>query len=250
MKARCIIVEDEPQSAERLKLLLDRFYSSEVDVLGVVDNLLDFKLILEKISPELVFFDVQINDTDAFQMLQKLGHVNFEVIFTTGYSEFAASAFRIDAVDYLLKPIDKTELGDALKKFRKRIQPILTDISDRRVLDHIDLISGNKKITIHTLDGVELVSVNEIIRCQADVNYTQIFLKNGGKLTVSKTLKDFETILVGLGFLRVHNSSLVNLREIKSYHKGKGGMLTMSDRSEVEVSTRKKEDLLKALKSF
>jgi two-component system, LytTR family, response regulator len=248
MLSTCVIVEDEPLSAERLKLMLTKYHLHEVKVLEI---LLDFKHIehtLKTLNPDLVFFDVQINDHNTIELLKEFPHPNFEIIFTTGHSKYAPMAFRLDAVDFLLKPIDRNELADALEKFKKRKVNQREKKFESAILNQINFMTGDKKISINTLNGMELISVREIIRCHADINYTHLFLKNRNKLTVAKTLKEFEHLLCKLGFMRVHNSSLVNLREIKSYQKGKGGTLRMSDEAEVEVSTRKKEALLQALR--
>ncbi len=248
MLSTCIIVEDEPLSAERLKLMLTKYHLHDLKVLATLPDVEHIEDSLNTLKPDLVFFDVQVNESNTIDLLKKFPHPNFEIIFTTGHSKYAPMAFRLDAVDFLLKPIDRIELADALEKFKKRKYSLRVKNFESEILNQINFLTGDKKISIHTLKGMELISVREIIRCHADINYTHLYLKNGNKLTVAKTLKDFEHLLCKLGFIRVHNSSLINLREIKSYQKGKGGTLKMSDEAEVEVSTRKKEALLQALR--
>ncbi len=245
----CVIVEDEPQSAERLMTLLNSYHSHQVQIekwLKTPDEVLEY---LGKITPDLVFFDVEIKDQTAFDLMAQLPKIDFKVIFTTAHQEYALQAIKVSALDYLLKPVDRDELAEAIQKMEKSIAKPDT------VKQMIALISDLKKeklpskIGIPTLFGQEYVAPEEIIRCQADVNYTQIFLRDGRKLTVAKTLKEYESILSEQGFFRVHNSHLVNLREVKFYHKGKGGFLILKDGSEIEVASRRKDELLKKLNS-
>lgn len=245
----CVIVEDEPQSAERLMTLLDSYHSHQVQVekwLKTPEEVLEY---LMKNTPDLVFFDVEIKDQTAFDLMRQLPKIDFKVIFTTAHQEYALKAIKVSALDYLLKPVDQDELAEAISKMEKSIA------KPDAVQQMMDLISELKKeklppkIGLPTLFGQEYVSPEEIIRCQADVNYTHIFLRDGRKLTVAKTLKEYETMLTDHGFFRVHNSHLINLREVKFYNKGKGGFLILKDGSEVEVASRRKEELLKKFNS-
>ncbi|MFN3999994.1 LytR/AlgR family response regulator transcription factor [Algoriphagus sp.] len=245
----CVIVEDEPQSAERLMLLLEKNHSKQIIInkwLKTPEEALDY---LNKNTPELVFFDVEIQNQTAFDLMSQLSKIDFKVIFTTAHQEYALKAIKVSALDYLLKPVDQDELAEAILKMEKSLA------KPDAVQQMIELISELKKeklppkIGLPTLFGQEYVSPEEIIRCQADVNYTHIFLREGRKLTVAKTLKEYESILSEHGFFRVHNSHLINLREVKFYNKGKGGFLILKDGSEVEVASRRKEELLKKFNS-
>ncbi|SEG35317.1 LytR/AlgR family response regulator transcription factor [Algoriphagus boritolerans] len=243
----CVIVEDEPHSAERLLILLGKNHSRQITVdkwLKTPDEVLEY---LGKNTPDLVFFDVEIKDQTAFELMSQLPKIDFKVIFTTAHQEYALKAIKVSALDYLLKPIDQTELAEAIQKVEKSLSG---SDSIRQMMDLILDLKKDKvppKIGLPTLFGQEYVTPEEIIRCQADVNYTHIFLKDGRKLTVAKTLKEYESILAVHGFFRVHNSHLVNLREVKFYNKGKGGFLILKDGAEVEVASRRKEALLRVL---
>lgn len=245
----CVIVEDEPQSAERLMLLLEKNHPSQITVetwLKTPNEVLEY---LGKNKPDLVFFDVEIKDQTAFDLMRQLPKIDFRVIFTTAHQEYALKAIKVSALDYLLKPVDQDELAESILKMEKSIA------KPDSVQQMINLISELKKeklppkIGLPTVFGQEYVSPEEIIRCQADVNYTHIFLRDGRRLTVAKTLKEYESILVDHGFFRVHNSHLINLREVKFYNKGKGGFLILKDGSEVEVASRRKEELLRKFNS-
>lgn len=243
----CVIVEDEPQSAERLMILLGKYHSQQIHVekwLKTPEETLEY---LGKNSPDLVFFDVEIRDQTAFELMNQLPKIEFKVIFTTAHEGYALKAIKVSALDYLLKPIDQTELAEAIEKVEKSRE---RSDSVKQILDLIADLKKEKlpsKIGLPTLFGQEYVTPEEIIRCEADVNYTHIFLKGGRKLTVAKTLKEYESLLADQGFFRVHNSHLVNLREVKFYNKGKGGFLILKDGSEVEVASRRKDALLRAL---
>lgn len=244
---RCVIVEDEPQSAERLRILLERDHSNHILVDKWLKTPAEVLEYLSKNTPDLVFFDVEIQNQTAFELMSQLSKIDFKVIFTTAHQEYALKAIKVSALDYLLKPIDETELTEAIEKITKSLQK---SDSVQKILDLVLELKKERlppKIGLPTLFGQEYVTPEEIIRCQADVNYTHIFLRDGRKLTVAKTLKEYELILLDHGFFRVHNSHLVNLREVKFYNKGKGGFLILKDGSEIEVASRRKEALLKAL---
>jgi two-component system LytT family response regulator len=243
----CVIVEDEPQSAERLLILLKKNHFHQITVekwLKTPEEALEY---LSAETPDLVFFDVEIRDQTAFELMRQLPRIDFKVIFTTAHQEYALKAIKVSALDYLLKPIDQSELAEAIQKVER------SRVGSDSVKQILNLIADLKKETLPpkiglpTLFGQEYVTPEEIIRCQADVNYTHIFLRDGRKLTVAKTLKEYESILTVHGFFRVHNSHLINLREVKFYNKGKGGFLILKDGSEVEVASRRKEALLRAL---
>ncbi|WP_111670548.1 LytR/AlgR family response regulator transcription factor [Algoriphagus litoralis] len=242
---QCIIVEDEPQSAERLLTLLERYHSHQVSVEKWLKSPAEVVDYLSKNTPDLVFFDVEIKDQTAFDLMRKLPKIEFKVIFTTAHQEYALKAIKVSALDYLLKPVDRDELAEAIRKMEKSIaKPDAVE----QMMELIAELKQEKlpvKIGLPTLFGLEYVSPEEIIRCQADVNYTHIFLRDTRKLTVAKTLKEYESILSAHGFFRVHNSHLINLREVKFYNKGKGGFLVLKDGTEVEVASRRKEELLR-----
>jgi two-component system, LytTR family, response regulator len=200
-----------------------------------------------KLQPDLVFLDVQMDDKTGFDLLKEIPEINFEIIFTTAYEKYAVQAFKFSAIDYLLKPLDADDLVSAVNKVIKKISG--SDISQKinALFHNLQNHQSSKKISIPTLDGLIFLDTNDIIRCQSHINYSILFLKDKQKITVAKTLKEFEELLSDYNFYRVHNSHLINLAYIKKYNKGKGGSIFMSDHSEVEVSSRRKEGLLKRL---
>lgn len=244
---RSVIIEDEKNSAERLRLLLERDHFAEVEVLAWLKSMDEAITFLTGYEVDLVFLDVEIQDRTAFDLLEKLPKIDFKIIFTTAHQEYALKAIKVSALDYLLKPVDAEELKEALGKVGKKSvqdekKAILSLLKDWSLNPKLP-----EKLALPSVNGIEFVLISEIIRCQADVNYTHFFLKDGRKITVAKTLKEFENQLRDHDFFRVHNSHLINLREVRFYHKGKGGTLQLQDGSEIEVASRRKEDLMEAL---
>lgn len=242
---KAIIVDDEQHCIDALQQLAKPI--NNLQIVATYKTVIDAVNSIEALQPDLVFLDVQINDATGFDFLNQLKSISFEVIFTTAHEAYAVQAFKFSAVDYLLKPIDEDDFKLAIDKlnskmeandFSKKVSALLSNISKNDI---------QKKITIPTTDGLEFVNVSNIIRCEADVNYTTIFTTDGKKIMVAKTLKSFENLLSNCNFFRVHNSHLINLDFLKKYTKGKGGYVTLIDNSTIEVSTRRKDDFLRAI---
>ncbi|MES2651916.1 MAG: LytTR family DNA-binding domain-containing protein [Bacteroidota bacterium] len=245
---KAIIVDDEQHCIDRLKNLVATYCNNEVNIIEAFDNIDDAYVGLQQLKPDLVFLDVQINRETGFDLLRKLPTFSFHVIFTTAYEQYAVKAFKFSATDYLLKPIDVDDLKDSLKKIKESENKGIKNEDLNLLIENIKNIQHHtKKITVPTLNGLEFLNVQDILHCKSDVNYTTLYMKDKSKLMVAKTLKEFENILSSYNFFRVHNSHLVNLNYIKSYNKGKGGYLILDDNTEIEVSTRKKDDFLQKL---
>jgi two-component system LytT family response regulator len=166
-------------------------------------------------------------------------------VFTTAFEKYAVQAFKFSAIDYLLKPVDPDDLQHAIGKLQEKLSKQEMSAKLEILFHNLKTMEGaSKRISVPTLHGLEFLQVRDIVRCESDVNYTNIFLKDRQKITVAKTLKEFEELLTDYNFFRVHNSHLINLTHIKKYNKGTGGYVTMADNSEVEVSTRRKEEFL------
>lgn len=245
---KAIIIDDEQHCIDRLKNLMVNYLSNEVDIIDSYTNIDDAYKGIIALQPDLVFLDVQINRETGFDLLRKLPIISFDVIFTTAFEQYAIKAFKFSAADYLLKPIDVDDLKDSIKRIREGENKAPKNENLNLLIANIKNIQHHtKKITVPTLNGLEFLTIQDILHCKSDVNYTTIFMKDKTKLMVAKTLKEFEGILSSYNFFRVHNSHLVNLNYIKSYHKGKGGYLILEDNTEIEVSTRRKDDFLQRL---
>ncbi len=241
---KALIVDDEPYCCETLAVLLQR-YCPNVEVAGVYQNGMDAKAAIEKQSPDLVFLDVEMPKMNGFEMLQQLPSVNFNLIFTTSYDQYALKAFKFSAIDYLLKPIDREELQVAVEKVVLRTQQPLTQ--QLEILFQKMHRTAVGKIALPTMEGLQMITIDSIISCDSDSNYTILRLKNKEKLIVCRTLKDVEELLADHAFVRVHHSHLINLNEVIKYIKGEGGYLVMSDDSAVDVSRSRKELLMQKL---
>lgn len=241
-----VIVDDEPYCCTVLATLLKK-YCPQVQLQATCTSAEEGVKSIKTLHPDLVFLDIEMPGKNGFQMLEELQQVNFNIIITTSYDQYALKAFSFSAIDYLLKPIDKNELMRAVNKVAigsslqiKRQLEILLD----KIRHPENTVS---KIALPTMDGLEILSVDQIVSCSADSNYTIIKLKGAKKITLSKNLKELEEMLGMQGFLRVHNSHLINLNEISRYVKGEGGYVIMSDGSAIDVSRSRKESLMKRL---
>ena len=244
---RAIIVEDEGHCIDRLNILLQD-YCTEIKVEAIFSTVDSAFEGIQKLHPEVIFLDVRIQDSTGFDLVKRFERIEFEIIFTTAYEQFAIQAFKCSAVDYLLKPVDPFDLQQAVQKLKGKLSKEETGRKMDVLLHNLQNLQGlSRRINIPTVNGLTFLNVNEIIRCEAHINYTTIHLANKEKHTVAKTLKEFEEILMESNFFRIHNSHLVNLAYIKTYHKGKGGYVQMTDNSQIEVSTRRKDEFLKRL---
>ncbi|MEO6837966.1 MAG: LytTR family DNA-binding domain-containing protein [Ginsengibacter sp.] len=241
-----IIVDDEPDCCESLAMLLER-YCPEVKILDICYSADAALQSIREQNPQILFLDIEMPFMNGFQLLEKLGDINFELIFTTSYDQYAIKAIRFSALEYLLKPIDLDELQQAVKKAVQRnlsphpqqLEILLEKLKHPTVLFN--------KVAIPTLEGFQFVLAESIIKCEAENNYTFLFLKDKRKLIASRNLRDIEEMLEDYSFIRVHNSYLVNINEVEKYVKGEGGYLVMSDGSIVNVARSRKELLIKKI---
>lgn len=243
-----IIIDDEQHCIDRLTNQLKENYVSSINLLGTFNNIEDGLKAINNLQPQLVFLDVQIHDKTGFDLLQQISKVDFDIIFTTAYEKYAVQAFKFSAIDYLLKPIAADDLLQAVNKLKVKFSNNDVSLKLDSLFHNLKNMQGaSKKICVPVVTGIVFLDIADIIRCESDVNYTTIFLKDKQKLVVAKTLKEFEEMLGEYNFFRVHNSHLVNLAYIKSFNKGKGGFVTLADNTSIEVSTRRKDDFLKAI---
>jgi two-component system LytT family response regulator len=245
---KSIIVDDELKSRESLRILIEDFCEG-VKVCALCQSVDDGIAAIEEHKPDVVFLDIKMQRETGFDLLARIPEINFEVIFTTAYSEYAIKAFRFSAIDYLLKPIDIEELKLALSKVTRKLND---DISSR--LTHLlqnlrSTTSENYKLALPTSDGLFFVKVSDIVYCEASSNYTEIITSDGKKHIVSRTLKEYDDLLTDHNFYRIHNSYLINLNAIKKYVRGEGGYVIMNNDRSLDVSKRKKEGFLSRIGS-
>lgn len=239
MTLRAIIVEDEETSREILKNYLAK-YCPKVTLLGEAANVEDALVLIRNNELDLVFLDVEMPYGNAFDLLERVGDRQFETVFVTAYNHYAIDALNAHASYYLLKPISIDTLIEAVD-YVSEIKEKENNLQNTVLQPKFNQVTG--KITIPLQNGFEVLETSEILYCQADDNYTNIFVNDKKKL-VSKTLKYFEGALSKSGFARVHKSYLVNVNAIVEYKKGKGGSVVLSNGKEIMVSPSRKKELL------
>ena len=246
---KAIIIDDEPDCCESLAILLERF-CPEVKVTAICYSGDKALAAIQDIKPHLVFLDIEMPYMNGFELLEKLPVIDFELVFTTSYDQYAIKAFRFSALDYLLKPIEREELQKAVNKVASRTQSPLPQQLEI-LLQKINHTNNSiQRIALPTMEGLQLVPVISIISCASDGNYTIFYLKDKQKIVASRPMKEVDEMLAGHSFLRVHNSYIVNMNEINKYIKGEGGYLVMSDGSAVDVSRSRKELLMQKLQPY
>jgi two-component system, LytTR family, response regulator len=244
---KSIIIDDEKIGAESLLLLLEK-HCPDVMVLASAYSAEDgISAILEH-TPQLLFLDIRMPTASGFDVVEATKQIQYEVIFTTAYENYAIQALKLNAVDYILKPIDVQELLIAVDKVRKRIQQKTVSIDPQQLKWLIHKNTGTKKkLPIPSVNGVFMLEIDEIVCMSSDSNYTNVFLKNGQKMLVTKTLKSMEEYLRSEGFLRIHSCHLVSINEIERYIKGDGGQVILKNKMSIPVSRVHKSELLSRL---
>lgn len=233
---KTVIVDDELDGRLILTSLLND-HCETVKLLGSFESAEAGMQAIQSLKPDLVFLDIEMPGMNAFSMLEQLGMIDFEVIFVTAYDQYALKAIKHNALEYILKPVDKDELIAAVEKCYKKLQPAKAETYQPQ--------ADNSKMVLPVRDGFLFIDVAKIVRCEGDGNYTNVYLDDHTKHIASKTLKDFEALLPSSSFIRIHKSHLINANFIKKYIKGEGGMVQMADDSELEVSRRNKDYFLK-----
>lgn len=246
---KAMIVDDEPYCCETLETMLGNFCPS-ISIAAICNSGGSALEALAQHRPQLVFLDIEMPYMNGFEFLGKAGPVDFALIFTTSYDQYAIKAFRFSAMDYLLKPIDREELTQAVDKVSRHLQTPSTIQLELLLQKFHEPKRPVSKIALPTMEGFQMVPFDAIISCSSESNYTHFHLKGNKKLTASRPMKEVEELLEDYSFLRVHHSFLVNLDEIQKYVKGEGGYLVMTDGSHVDVSRSRKEMLLQRLQPY
>lgn len=241
---KAIIVEDEEASRETLKNYLSK-YCPEIKLMALADSVKSGIEAIKKHDPNIVFLDIEMPYGNAFDLLDQLDDISFEIVFVTAYSNYAIKALNRSAAYYILKPVDIDELTSAIDKIKDSINNNNEAFHTKILLENIKRThQQNQKIVLPQMDGFEVVEIRDIIRCQANDNFTQFYMRNGDKYLICRTLKFFDELLSEFDFLRIHKSHLVNIQHVVQYKKGKGGQVRMIDDSMVDVSNQRKKELL------
>ena len=250
---KAIIVDDEQHCIDALQTMLAK-KCPEVTVLAGVNSVKAARELIDELHPDLVFLDVEMPHQNGFELLKLFDRINFDVIFTTAYEQYALKAIKFNALDYLLKPFSVKELQDAVQKCVSHRNGPVQEAGNNPLEVFLQnmktLHQTHKKIALPTINGLVFMPVQNIVRCESTGNYTRIFFTDKKNLMVSRPLKEFEELLTDVDFFRVHNSHLINLQQMQSYIQGEGGFALMSDGTQVEVSRRRKADFLKKAMQF
>lgn len=250
MSVRALVIDNEAAIRESVMDLVNTFcpdvseLSSAISVVSGLEKIKKFK-------PDLVFLDVELGDGTGMELLSNIEDISFDVIFITAHNKYAVDAFRLSAIDFLLKPINPEDLVSAVKKvIEKKEQNIL--FNQLKILNESYKAAAlsDRKIVLKDSESIFFVNIKEIIRCESDGPYTTFYLLNKEKIIISKTIKEYDELLAPFGFLRTHQSHLVNSYYIKRFDKNDGGVLVLEDNNLVPVAQRKKDSILSYLKNM
>lgn len=238
---RALIIDDEQDNRLTLSALLTRFCKG-VEVIGEVETVKEAVQMIRSLEPDLVFLDIEMPAENGFQLFKYFDEVKFEVIFTTAYDEYAVKAFRYSALDYLLKPINLEELREAISRVEKHtVKPDFNKIRLQTLEYNLD--NSFQKIALPILNGLVFVDVDDIVRLEADNNYTLVFTTKGKHL-ISKSLREYENVLNNTGFFRVNRSHLINMKYLKRYIKNKNPLIELTDGTQLKLPLAKKQEFL------
>lgn len=232
-----ILIDDEKYCRDFLALLLQK-YCPQIQILASCANAREGLRAIRTYDPELIFLDIEMPDMSGFEFLDACGDRKMKVIFSSGHCEYAIKAFRRDALDYIVKPVDRIELMQAVAKAERS-----WGTENVTVLR----LKRDDRVALPTMEGFEVIDCGHICYCESDGGYTRFFLMNSQMIMISKTLKEVEEVLEKKGFCRVHHSYLINLRYVKKYYRGDGGEVIMIDEKAIPVSRSKKQDFLLCL---
>lgn len=238
----CIIIEDEVDTRKLLKSLLED-YCEKVQVLAEAGNVQEGVALIKKHHPQLVFLDIAMPKESGFSLYKYFDTINFEVIFTTAFSQYAIQAIKLAALDYLMKPINLEELMESLDRFRNQIKRLTTK-ENYSLIDKNAQSPNHQKIALACSDGYIFVPIDDIVRCQSEKSYTLFIIKNQDPIWTSRNLGEYATILQQYGFKRVHRSHIINPAYVKKFIRGKSPTLIMDDDTQIIISAAKRDGLL------
>lgn len=247
---KVLLIDNDTSIRDGLRILLVK-YCPQIKEIEEADGVESGVLAIENLKPQLVFLDVEMDDGTGFDLIQKLGNYDFQLVFITAYNKYAVDAFRYSAIDFLLKPIDPLELVVSVNKATAQLNN--KELEQQVKILKESLIQKNKpqdqerKIALNDGNVIHYIRLSEIIYCKADGAYTQFILSNSKKIMVSKLLKEYEELFSEYNFLRTHHSFLINANRIVKFEKADGGILLLDEQQSVLVSARKKELVLEVL---
>jgi two-component system, LytTR family, response regulator len=245
---KTIIIDDQEFCTEVIKDMLSD--NPDIEVVAVCNSGKEGLKAIKKFDPDLVILDVEMPEMSGFDMLHKVKDPGFAVIFTTSFDKYSIQAIRYSALDYLLKPVVEHELQSAIDRIKVKREKYVSKKFNALFKNLTELKRPLKQVALPASDGLIFLTVNDIIHCESDSNYTTLFLKSKEKMLITKTLKEVENLLSGSEFFRIHNSHLINISHIKKYVRGNAGYVIMTDGSHINIARNKKEEFLKQFVHF
>lgn len=245
---QAVIIEDEGDAVSLLKNII-RSYCDGVTIIGNADNAQDGTVLIKRVQPDIVFLDIQLKNGTGFDLLRMIGKINFQIVFITAYDQYAIDAFKVNAVDYILKPYSPRDIKEAMVRVRNRKQNISSGDGLIDLLEAKNKDSDPNTIVISNHHDLLVINTDDIIRIEADRSYSNVHLADGTKEYISKSLREMEERLSPDGFIRTHKSHLVNLNCIVKYAADSNGVLVLSNGEIIPVSRRKKKEVILVVKN-
>ena len=241
-----IIIDDDQLARKGLRRILENNFE-EIEIIGEGDSVSSGLSLIKEFNPDLVFLDIEMPDGTGFRLLDQLSKVNFKIVFTTSYSDYAITAFKYSAFDYIVKPVLIENIRSLLSRIKEI--PIVLEKQRIEVLRNNLTYTNDQDATIALpeINGFSIIKVKDIIRCEGERNYSRIFFNDGKSVLISRTLLEFDNMLVSHGFFRIHRSHLISLRNVNRYIKSDGGVIEMVDKTQLPVSPKFKDELLNRL---
>lgn len=246
---KVLIIDDEKNTRDVISTIISK-RCPQVEIVGYGESVKTGVKAIAELQPDLVLLDIHLMDGSGFDLLQKLDQIDFKLIFITAYEEYALKAFKFSALDYILKPINSIELGDAINKIAADFQKTTELEYQTFAKNYSSVGKENKKIILKTFESIYSILVSDIVRCESDTYYTRFYLADKQVIMVSNTLKFYDEMLSEYGFFRIHQSHLINMDYFMQFKKAEGGCAILKDGSEIPVSFRKKELFLKAIENL
>lgn len=246
-KLTCLLIDDIYDVLEMLDKDVTRLFPY-MEIIGKAKSVVEAAKIVSEKQPDIIFLDIILGNETGFDLLEIFPKLKSKIIFITASDEYAIKAFNFAAIDYILKPYSDSILKNAVEKALKILQPSTHQLEVLQ--DVLQTTKKPSKISLHTQEKIVIVEIDTIIRCESDNNYTMFYLSNNQKILVSKTLKTYVDLLKDLGFIRVHQSHLINIKFIKEFIKSDGGYLLLTNKKTIPVSVRKKAEVISAIKKF
>lgn len=249
---RTIIIDDEPSAVNVLSLLLKKKCKADIQIIATSNSPHLGKLLIDEHDPDLVFLDIEMPGMTGIDLVRSYSGPRFKVVFTTAFDAYAVEAFRLNAIDYLLKPVESEDIEKLIMKVKREIvstEDFKVQANNLQKLFAETHSITETKIGIGMADKIVFVNIADILYCEAQAAYTYIYLIDGSKVVASKSLGEFEALLLYKCFFRIHHSYLINLNKIKEFQRAEGGYVLMENKVKLEVSQRKRKDFLSAIDS-